>query len=118
MGANIKATHGEKAPLEIHPTKALHHSDYTLPVASAQIKSCLLLAGLYADGETIIRQPQLCRDHTERMLQSFDAKINYDATSIKLIGKQSLTSLDIDIPGDISLEAFFMVAAAINTLAY
>jgi len=115
MGAAITTTSGGTPPLHIKVSK-LKAIDYALPVASAQIKSCLLLAGLYADGVTRITEPEPCRDHTERMLTGF----GYDVTKsgegrvTELAGGGELQATTIDIPADISSAAFFMVAAAIT----
>ena len=84
-----------------------------MPVASAQVKSCLLLAGLYAKGITVVREPAPTRDHSERMLRGFGCEVKSDKGEIRLPGEQTLTACDIDVPADISSAAFFMVAASI-----
>jgi 3-phosphoshikimate 1-carboxyvinyltransferase len=86
-----------------------------MPIASAQVKSCLLLAALYADGETTIEQSAPSRDHTERMLRSFGCEVSSNGLEIKIRGGQTLYSTEIDIPSDISSAAFFLVAASIAT---
>lgn len=112
MGAVI-ASHDGKPPLTIQGNTELRGIEYTLPVASAQVKSACLLAGLSAQGDTIIHQPQLSRDHTERMLRTFGVDIRSDQLSVTLKAKQTLQATDLMIPGDISSAAFFMVAASI-----
>ena len=111
MGAEIETTDGH-APLIIRG-QTLHGCDHTLPIASAQVKSALLLAGLYADGPTIIHQPGPARDHTERMLAAMDAAVATDGLTVSLSPTLSLSPLPISIPGDISSAAFPLVAAAL-----
>lgn len=113
MGAQITMQAGELPPLTINGNPALKAIDYTLPIASAQVKSALLLAGLYASGETCIAEPQLCRDHTERMLTAFDYPLQRQGHMIRLTGQQQLTACAINVPGDLSSAAFFIVAATI-----
>ena len=84
-----------------------------MPVASAQVKSCLLLAGLYADGETCVTEPAPTRDHTERMLRGFGYDVQVSGNKICLVGGGRLTATNIDVPGDISSATFFMVGACI-----
>ncbi|HHX74785.1 MAG TPA: 3-phosphoshikimate 1-carboxyvinyltransferase [Firmicutes bacterium] len=86
---------------------------YRTPVASAQLKSALLLAGLFARGETVVTEPEQSRDHTERMLAAFGAEVAASGTTVRLVGRPKLTGQVIDVPGDISSAAFFLVAAAI-----
>ncbi|MGI1677468.1 MAG: bifunctional prephenate dehydrogenase/3-phosphoshikimate 1-carboxyvinyltransferase [Cellvibrionaceae bacterium] len=120
MGAQITTSSGEgkanegKPPLHIKGGCSLEGIDYTLPMASAQVKSAVLLAGLYAKGETKVKEPAVTRDHTERMLRGFgyDVKTNGDVATLQGGGK--LTATDIEVPADISSAAFFMVAAAIS----
>ena len=114
MGAAIAAAEDGRPPLKITPGR-LRGIDYAMPVASAQVKSCLLLAGLYAEGATTVREPGPCRDHTERMLRGFGVRLETDAANgtASLTGGQPLKACRIDVPGDISSAAFFMVAAAI-----
>jgi 3-phosphoshikimate 1-carboxyvinyltransferase len=113
MGARITPSAEGTAPLRIQPTEALTGIDYRLPVASAQIKSCLLLAGLYARGDTCITEPAPTRDHTERMLQGFGYPVQRDGSRICISGGGTLKGCDVDIPADISSAAFFLVGAAI-----
>jgi 3-phosphoshikimate 1-carboxyvinyltransferase len=87
---------------------------YPLPVASAQIKSCVLLAGLYADGVTEVIEPAPTRDHSERMLRGFGCEVITEANHISIRGGQQLTACNIEVPADISSSAFFMVAASIT----
>lgn len=118
MGARIAAESGGLPPLRLNGGAAdgLQGIDYDMPVASAQVKSCLLLAGLYADGVTTVREPGPCRDHTERMLRGFGVRLEAgpEKGNIGIKGGQALTAASIDIPGDVSSAAFFMVAAAIT----
>jgi len=113
MGARLE-TLGEKpgcAPLKIHGSK-LQSITYEMPVASAQVKSAVLLAGMFADGITTVIQPSTTRDHTERMLQAFRVSIRTDGSKITMPGRQVPESCDFDVPGDISSAAFWLVAAA------
>jgi len=112
MGAKINAV-DSKPPLSISGNQPLKAITYELPIASAQIKSCLLLAGLYAQGKTCIVENVTTRDHTERMLRSFSYKVTCSDNCITLNGGGELEACDIDIPSDISSAAFFMVAASI-----
>ena len=113
MGADISGN-DSKPPLLIKGGKQLSSIEYTLPVASAQIKSCLLLAGIYSDGKTTIIENGISRDHTERMLKGFGYDVTSSSNTISLIGGGSLKSCDIDVPSDISSAAFFMVAGCIS----
>jgi 3-phosphoshikimate 1-carboxyvinyltransferase len=113
MGAKIEPR-GEKpgcAPLFIHPAK-LHPTTYEMPVASAQVKSAILLAGLFAEGKTTVIQPAETRDHTERMLASFRVSTQRAGNEISIYGGQIPESCDFTVPGDISSAAFWLVAAA------
>ncbi|MFQ5706780.1 MAG: 3-phosphoshikimate 1-carboxyvinyltransferase [bacterium] len=112
MGARIEAVDGEHAPLSIHGSRLLPIS-YNLPVASAQLKSCILLAGLYAAGRTEVREPRASRDHTERMLQNFGAVIEAQDLRITVTGPATLTAQKIWVPGDLSSAAFFLAAAVL-----
>ncbi len=112
MGAKIDSQDG-KPPLVIEGGQKLSAIDYTLPVASAQIKSCLLLAGLYAQGTTSVTEGGITRDHTERMLRGFGYDVKTDNGRISLTGGGELTACDIEVPSDISSSAFFMVAGCI-----
>jgi 3-phosphoshikimate 1-carboxyvinyltransferase len=113
MGAEIWGREDSQfAPLSIKGSQ-LSYFQYTLPVASAQVKSALLLAGLYTTGETVIREPLSSRDHTERMLEIMQADIKISPPEIKIKGGTELKSTDIFIPGDISSAAYFIAAASI-----
>ncbi len=103
---------GNYPPLAINGSP-LEGIQYVLPVASAQVKTCLLLAGLLAEGETELTEPSRSRDHTERMLELFGANIERYNTTYKIKGGQKLKAAAVDVPGDISSAAFFMVAASI-----
>lgn len=112
MGADIRTTDG-KPPVHIHPVSSLQGIDYDLPVASAQVKSAVLLAGLRAEGETHVTEPAPTRDHTERMLQDFGVSLRRAPGEVWLRGGQGLQAARIAVPGDFSSAAFFMVAGAI-----
>ena len=114
MGADITLSSAGTAPLEIRPCKTLDAIDYVLPVASAQVKSCLLLAGLYAEGRTCITEPVRCRDHTENMLRTFSCAIEREDHRVCLQGGGELAATEIEIPGDLSSAAFFIVGALIS----
>ncbi len=116
MGADISGNPEDKPPLVITgkgSAQQLKAINYTTPVASAQIKSCLLFAGLYADGVTEIIEPGITRDHTERMLRGFGVNIDSDNNTVSLKGGQQLQATDIEVPADISSAAFFLVGASI-----
>lgn len=114
MGARIWGREGgDKAPLAIQGGE-LTGMFHTLHVPSAQVKSALLLAGLHADGTTTIREPVKSRDHSERMLRLFGAHLREEGTSVEISGGQELRGVEVDIPGDISSAAFFVVAALIT----
>ena len=113
MGASIDSAEGGRPPLKIAGGKPLHGIHYDLPMASAQVKSCVLLAGLYADGTTSVTEPAPTRDHTERMLRGFGYPVQCTGGVISLAGGGSLRAADIDVPADISSAAFFLVAASI-----
>ncbi len=114
MGATIDSAEEGRPPLKITPANGLTGIHYDLPMASAQVKSCVLLAGLYADGKTSVTEPAPTRDHTERMLRGFGYAVERDADGvISLEGGGSLAACDIDVPADISSAAFFMVGASI-----
>ena len=115
MGADILGRqNGDYAPLGIRPAR-LRGMEYTMPVASAQVKSCLLLAGLYAHGLTLVIEPGPARDHTERMLAAMGAPVAVYGNKISSERPQSpLNALDITVPGDISSAAFLLVAGAIT----
>jgi len=113
MGARIEATNGQFPPITIHGSR-LHGIDYSLPVASAQVKSCVLLAGLYAEGETIIREPITTRDHTEIALRELGADLHTEPRLACIRGGAKLRGKMLVVPGDISSAAFFIVAALIT----
>lgn len=113
MGAVIAATGEGTAPLKISGGQRLQPIDYDMPVASAQVKSCLLLAGLYADGRTCVHEPAPTRDHTERMLAGMGYAVSRDSGVACLEGGGRLTATAIDVPADISSAAFFLVGASI-----
>ncbi len=113
MGAKIDANEGGLPPLRICGKRALCGIAYELPVASAQVKSAILLAGLYANGETCVREPHPTRDYTERMLAAFGWPIEFGAGWAKLDGGHRLGATDIRVPADFSSAAFFLVAATL-----
>lgn len=112
MGAQIELEGNGCAPLSITGTRPLRAIRYELPIASAQIKSALLLAGLAADGITTVAEPTQTRDHTERMLRQFGAQLEQNENKFSIQGGQSLHACDLFVPGDISSAAFFIAAAA------
>jgi 3-phosphoshikimate 1-carboxyvinyltransferase len=112
MGARIQTQEG-RPPVRIEPAGGLKGIRYEMPMASAQVKSALLLAGLYAAGETEVIEPAPTRDHTERMLEGFGVEVVRSGPSVRLRGGQRLRATAIDVPADISSAAFFMVGASI-----
>ncbi len=112
MGARIEARENRFPPLSIQGGK-LHPVEYTLPVASAQVKSCVLFAGLFADGRTTVHEPLRTRDHTELALREFGADVEVDRLSISITGRPRLQGRELRVPGDLSSAAFFLVAALI-----
>jgi len=113
MGAEIDAEPGGRAPLRIRGGRALRGLDYAMPMASAQVKSCLLLAGLYASGETAVTEPAPSRDHTERMLEAFGCRLRRDGQRVVLGAERRLRATRIVVPGDLSSAAFLIVGACI-----
>jgi 3-phosphoshikimate 1-carboxyvinyltransferase len=113
MGARILTTGHGTAPLEIEPVPSLRGICFDMPVASAQVKSCLLLAGLYAAGETCVGEPAPTRDHTERMLAGFGYSLRRAGNRVCLQAGGRLTARPIEVPADISSAAFFLVGASI-----
>jgi len=113
MGAEIDTTDAGTAPLKIKGGRRLRAIDYHMPVASAQVKSCLLLAGLYAHGRTCVHEPAPTRDHTERMLNGMGYPVDCSEGAACLDGGGSLAATVIDVPADISSAAFFLVGASI-----
>lgn len=112
MGANIETAEGGRPPLVLKASK-LSGIHYDLPMASAQVKSCILLAGLYAEGETSVTEPAPTRDHTERMLKGFGYPVKVEGNKVTIQSGGKLTGTHIDVPADISSAAFLMVAASI-----
>ncbi len=110
MGASITARDGRFPPLEIRPAR-LSPIDYELPVPSAQVKTCILLAGMYADGVTTVREPVRTRDHTELALAEFGAEIDVEGRAVLVRGPARLKGRTLAVPGDLSSAAFFLVAA-------
>jgi 3-phosphoshikimate 1-carboxyvinyltransferase len=113
MGAMIEAAEGGRPPLRIAPSAGLRGIHYDLPMASAQVKSAVLLAGLFAEGSTSVTEPAPTRDHTERMLRGFGYPVTEKDGVIGLAGGGRLQGTEIDVPADISSAAFFLVAASI-----
>jgi 3-phosphoshikimate 1-carboxyvinyltransferase len=113
MGAEIDTTDAGTAPLKIKGGQRLRAIDYHMPVASAQVKSCLLLAGLYAHGRTCVHEPAPTRDHTERMLNGMGYPVDCGERAACLDGGGRLAAAAIDVPADISSAAFFLVGASI-----
>lgn len=113
MGAIIDTAEGGKPPLKVHGGSKMQGIEYDMPMASAQVKSCLLLAGMYASGITCVTEPATTRDHTERMLNAFAYPVKTEGNRMCISGGGRLTACDIDVPADISSAAFFLVAASI-----
>lgn len=113
MGADIETAEGGCPPLRIHGGARLRGISYSLPVASAQVKSALLLAGLYADGETVVHEPHPTRDYTESMLSAFGVQVEYQPGIARLVGGQLLRATNLQVPADFSSAAFFIAAACI-----
>jgi len=113
MGAVIATADGGRPPLRVKGGQKLRGIDYKMPMASAQVKSSLLLAGLYADGETSVTEPAPTRDHTERMLRGFGYAVQTQGARSSLRGGGRLKACDIDVPADISSATFFLVGASI-----
>jgi len=113
MGADIMARAGDKYPPIAIKGKRLTAIHYTTPLASAQVKSAILLAGLYAEGKTEVIEPFKSRDHTERMLPAFGAEIKVEGLRIQITGGTELRGLEISVPGDFSSAAFFIVGAVL-----
>lgn len=113
MGAKIDTQDDGTPPLQVHGGQSLHGIDFASPVASAQIKSAVLLAGLYAQGETSVLEPHPTRDYTERMLSAFGVDIEFSPGKARLRGGQRLRATDIVVPADFSSAAFYLVAASI-----
>lgn len=119
MGAHIEGDPGDRPPLRILPASApadvagpLHAMEYRLPVASAQVKSCVLFASLFADGVTTVEEPMRTRDHSELGLRAFGAELQRERNRISIAGGQRLHAIEARVPGDISSAAYFLCAAA------
>ncbi len=112
MGAKISAAEGDRPPLRISGGR-LQAIDYEMPVASAQVKTAVLFAGLFAEGETRISEPVRTRDHGEQALGAFGVEVNRDGKTVRIRGGQRLRGIEATIPGDISSAAFFLSAAAL-----
>ncbi len=113
MGARIETAEGGRPPLRILGGRKLQGIDYQMPMASAQVKSCLLLAGLFAEGETRVTEPAPTRDHTERMLRGFGYEVKVSGRTASLRGGGRLKACRLDVPADISSATFFLVGASI-----
>ena len=113
MGAVIETAAEGRPPLTLRGGQRLTGMHYAMPMASAQVKSCLLLAGMYASGETSVTEPAPTRDHTERMLRGFGYPVEVNGPTAKIESNHALTATHIEVPADISSAAFFMVAACI-----
>src|SRR5690606_40599612 len=114
MGASITTADQGRTPVQVNGGCQLMGMDYALPMASAQVKSAILLAGVYADGESSVTERAPTRDHTERMLRGFGYEVQVEGNKISLRGGGQLQATKIDVPSDISSATFFMVAAAIT----
>ena len=113
MGAVVDSDAQGRPPLYIHGGSRLKGIDFVMPMASAQVKSCCLLAGLYAEGKTCVTEPAPTRDHTERMLRAFGWPVQRTGATVCVEGPAMLRACDIDVPADISSAAFFIVGASI-----
>ena len=113
MGADVRTHHGTP-PVAINGGRNLHGIDYVMPVASAQVKSAILLAGLYADGATTVTTPAICRDHSEHMLQSCGVRVTTTGLRTTLHPPERLLSQRLNVPGDFSSAAFFIVAGLLG----
>ena len=114
MGARIDTAPAGRPPLVIRAEQPLHGIDYVCPMASAQVKSAVLLAGLHARGTTTVHEPAVTRDHTERMLAGFGVEVRVDGLTASLTGGQRLRSTTLTVPGDISSAAFFLVGGCLS----
>jgi 3-phosphoshikimate 1-carboxyvinyltransferase len=113
MGAKIDTSDG-KPPVRIHGGSTLRGIDYVMPMASAQVKSAVLLATLYATGTSRVTEPAPTRDHTERMLRGFGVNLSQQAGTVSMVGGQPLKACQIEVPGDFSSAAFFIVAGCLG----
>lgn len=114
MGARIGTEDKGRPPLHIQPGPRLSGIEYTCPMASAQVKSAVLLAGLHAGGVTTVHEPAVTRDHTERMLRGFGVDVATDGLTASLRGGQTLSATNLTVPGDISSSAFFLVGGCLS----
>lgn len=112
MGASVSTAEQGTPPLTLYSGDQLKGIEYSTPMASAQVKSCILLAGLHAKGKTIVHEPDITRDHTERMLRGFGVDVQSNGLRVELDGDQQLSATPLHVPGDISSAAFFLVGAA------
>lgn len=112
MGAQISTAANGTPPINLHGGEQLNAIEYTTPMASAQVKSCVLLAGLHANGRTVVHEPGVTRDHTERMLRGFGVDVLTNGLTVSIEGGQSLQATNLQVPGDISSAAFFLVGAS------
>jgi 3-phosphoshikimate 1-carboxyvinyltransferase len=113
MGAHIDTAEG-KPPVRIQGGASLQGIDYVMPMASAQVKSAVLLAGLYATGTTSVTEPAPTRDHTERMLRDFGVELAQRGSTVRMVGGQPLRACEVQVPGDFSSAAFFIVAGCLG----
>lgn len=113
MGADMECTNGKYPPVTIRPVEKIKAYRYVQPTASAQVKSCLLMAGMYGEGTVEIVQPEISRDHTERMMKYFGIPIEVEGKTVRIQKADVFKGKDIMVPGDISSAAFYMVAACI-----
>ena len=114
MGAVVDSNEGGRSPLKISGQASLSPIEYPMPIGSAQVKSCVLLAGMYANGVTKVTEPVITRDHTEQMLKGFGYPVGREGNTVSIEGGGELTATSIDVPADISSAAFLMVAASIT----
>lgn len=114
MGADIQTAEGGTPPLILAASDRLTAIEYTCPMASAQVKSAVLLAGLHANGTTVVHEPAITRDHTERMLRGFGVDVSVEGLTVSIAGGQQLNATQLTVPGDISSAAFFLVGAAMT----
>jgi 3-phosphoshikimate 1-carboxyvinyltransferase len=114
MGAAIESDCDGTPPLQLSGGLKLHAIDYDLPIASAQVKSALLLAGLYAEGRTSVTEPAVTRDHTERMLASMGADLSVQNGTVSIVGGQDLRGCTVEVPGDLSSATFIILATLLS----
>ncbi|MDE2347543.1 MAG: 3-phosphoshikimate 1-carboxyvinyltransferase [Gammaproteobacteria bacterium] len=114
MGADVRTAAGGTPPVDVRGGRPLRGIEYAMPVASAQVKSAIMLAGLYADGPTTVLSPAVSRDHSERMLQSFGVRVDVQDLSVRVHPPKRLAARDVQVPGDFSSAAFFIVAGLLG----